>query len=155
MPLKDYQEIVSRLQKGLAKVFAQTPYILNLPDKAVACKVDPYYYIAFQPAFTQALARWSGMLPDTVMEALTKTGNLVTRPPEREHTLRLEVNWGGQPHEVEASFLAADFIDRALKFYAGLPAGLEVADIKILPGHKARLDELFTDKEPLKDFVYV
>lgn len=154
MPLKDYQEIVSRLQKGLAKAFVQTPYILNLPDRAVACKVDPYYYIAFQPAFTQALARWSGMHPETVLEALTKTGNLVTRPPERKHSVHLEVNWGGSPLEIEASFLAADFIDRALKFYAGLPAGLEVADLKIQPGHKQSLEELFTNKEPLKDFVY-
>ncbi|MDD4953070.1 MAG: hypothetical protein PHV85_11015 [Desulfovibrionaceae bacterium] len=154
MPLKDYQAIVSRLQQALGRAYAETPYILNVPGRSVACKLEPHYYLALQPAFCEALARWSGVMPATVVEALVKTGLIITRPPERRHLLDLEVSWGGESMKVGASFVDADFIDRALLLYGGLGHGLEVADLKIKASCRPRLEKFFENKDPLKDFVF-
>ncbi len=95
MPLKDYTEIGERLQQVLGKGFAEEPWILNMPGKSVACKIDQYYYVAVMPAFVEQLGRLGGMFPDQVTEALVKTGNFITKAPDRNPLLPLTVSWGG------------------------------------------------------------
>lgn len=155
MPLKDYQEIVTRLQKGLAQAWAEDPLVLNLPGRSVACKVEPDYYLALQPAFAEHLARWAGMLPGSAIEALVKTGLVITAKPERTHVIEVGVVFGGRRTVIRASFVDADFIDRALKLYAGQLAGLEVSDLRIQKEFRAQLDVLFKNKTPPREFAYI
>lgn len=155
MPLKDYQETVARLQKGLAQAYLDDPSILNVPGRSVACKVDPGYYVALQPLFDEALARWAAMLPRNVRDALVRTGNMITKAPEREAVLQVGLAWGGRHHVMRVSFIEADFIDRALRTYAGTATGLEVSELGIERGHKPMLEEFFEDKQGLQELAYV
>lgn len=146
MPLIDYTERIERLQRGLGRAFEAEPWILNLPGKSVACKLDQYYYLAVMPAFAEKLARYSGLLPESVVETLVRTGNLITRPPERDPVVTLGVTWGGKVYEITAAFVEADFIDRAIKVYGDMESGLNVSDLKIAAASKPSVDELFEGK---------
>lgn len=154
MPLKDYTEIVGSLQRALGKSFADEPWILNMPGKSVACKIDQYYYLAVMPAFVEQLARFGGMLPETVTEALVKTGNFITKAPERDPNVPLTVSWGGSPVTIKAAFVDADFIDRAVKTYGGLGTILNVSELKISQSDRERVEEFFTDKTPPQNLAY-
>ncbi|MES9994515.1 hypothetical protein [Desulfovibrio aminophilus] len=154
MSLTDYQDVLNRLQKALGQAHLADPLLLNVPGRSVACKVDPLYYLALQPAFVERLAKAAAMLPATVAEALVRTGNLITRAPERRHELTVPVVLGGRLLEVRASFVDADFIDRALRLYAGLPTGLEVSDLRIAGAFRSSLEPLFENKTPLRDLAF-
>lgn len=154
MPLKDYTEIVGKLQQAIGKAFAEEPWILNMPGKSVACKIDQYYYLAVMPAFVEQLARYGGMLPETVTEALVKTGNLITKAPERDPLLPLTVGWGSRPVTIKAAFVDADFIDRAVKTYGGLGSILNVSDLKISEDDRAKVEAFFEDKTPPQNLSY-
>jgi hypothetical protein len=155
MPLKDYQDIVTRLQKGLARAWAEDPLLLNLPGRSLACKIEPDYYLALQPAFVEHLARFAAVLPKSVTEALLKTGLLVSAPPERAHVLTVGVIFGGRRTAVRASFVDADFIDRALKLYAGQPAGLEISELRLQKECRAELAAFFKNKTPPRELAYL
>ncbi|MEF2145825.1 MAG: hypothetical protein V3573_10290 [Desulfovibrionaceae bacterium] len=148
MPLPDYHERVERMQKALARSCEADPALLNLPGRSVACKVDPLYYLVVQPLFNESLARWAGLLPRHVTETLVRTGMYISRGPEREHVLTLSVTWGGRWMNVRASFLDADFIDRALRLYAGAVRGLEVSELRVSSEDRERVERLFENKTP-------
>ncbi len=154
MPLKDFTGIIEKLQRALGKAFAEEPWTLNLPGRSVACKVDQYYYLAVMPAFVEQLGRIGGMFPDQVTEALVKTGNLITKGPERDPVLSLTVGWGGPTVTLRAVFVDADFIDRAVKIYGGVGSVLNVSELKISGGDKERLETFFEGKTPPQNLVY-
>lgn len=154
MPLPDYQSDVERLQRGLARAWLDDPTILNLPGTSLACKLDPLYYLAVQPSFSRTMGRLGGMFPDRAMDALVRTGLLITRPPERTRALSLAVVFGGRTLTVKASFLDADFVDRAVKLYGGAPTGLEVADLRITADCREDVETFFADKTPPGDVAY-
>lgn len=154
MPLRDYQETVARMQKGLAQAYLDDPSVLNIPGKSVACKVDPGYYVALQPLFDEALGRWAAMLPQNVREVLVRTGNMITRAPEREGVLKVGLTWGGKAHVMTVSFIEADFIDRALRTYAGFTSGLEVSELNIQGSCQPMLDDFFEGKQALQKLVF-
>lgn len=154
MPLKDYSEIAARLQQTLGKGFANEPWILNMPGKSIACKIDQYYYLAVMPAFTDQLGRLGGMFPDQVMEALVKTGNLITKGPDRDPLLPLTVSWGGRAVTIKAAFVDADFIDRAVKTYGNMSSALNVSELKISKEDKDKIEAFFKDKTPPQDLAY-
>ena len=154
MPLKDYSEIIERLQQVLGKGFANEPWLLNLPGKSSACKIDQYYYLAVMPGFLETLGRLGGMFPDQVREALVKTGNLITKGPDRDPLVPLTVSWGGRGVTVKGAFVDADFIDRAVKTYGGLSSVLSVSDLKISETDKERVEELFEGKTPPQSLAY-
>ncbi|BCS86776.1 hypothetical protein [Pseudodesulfovibrio sediminis] len=152
--LKNYTEVVERLQQTLGKGFAEEPWTLNLPGKSIACKIDQYYYLAVMPAFIERLGRMGGMFPDQVQEALVKTGNLITRAPERDPLLSLSVGWGGKGVTIKGAFVDADFIDRAVKTYGGLPSVLNVSDLKISEHEREKVEAFFEGKTPPQSLAY-
>lgn len=154
MPLKDYTANLDRLQKGLGRAFADEPWLLNVPGRSVACKIDHLYYLAVMPAFGEHLGRWAGMFPEQAVETLVRTGNLITRAPERDPLLRLHVGWGGRVYGIKAAFVDADFMDRALKTYGGLPSVLNVSDLKISSADRPAVEAFFADKTPPQKLVY-
>jgi hypothetical protein len=155
MPLPDYQDILTRLQQALGKAYRAEPGLLNIPGRSLACKVDPLYYLALEPAFAESLAKAAALLPATVVEALVRTGNYITRAPERRHEVDVEVVLHGRTLALHGSFVDADFIDRALRLYAGLPGGLEVADLRLAGRCRPLLEPLFENKTPLRDLAFV
>ncbi len=155
MPLKDYQDSLTRLQKGLAQAYRDSPQVLNIPGQSVACKVDPEYYLALEPIFTEILARWAVSFPEGVLETLTRTGNVVICKPLSTHVIPLTVGWAGKTFEVQAMFLLADFVDRALKLYAGVPAPLPVADLRILSDERKAVEAFFGDLTPPQGLAYL
>ncbi|MCM0753652.1 hypothetical protein M7784_00090 [Desulfovibrio aminophilus] len=154
MSLTDYQDALNRLQKALGRAYLDDPLLLNVPGRSVACKVDPQYYLALQPAFVERLAKGAALLPATAAEVLVRTGNLITRAPERQYELAVPVVLNGRVLEVRAAFVDADFVDRALRLYAGLASGLEVSDLRIAGAFRASLEPLFENKTPLRDLAF-
>lgn len=144
--LTDYQELVPRLQRALARAFVRAPWVLNMPGRSVACKIDPLYYLAPQPGFRESLARWTGVLPERVDEALVRTGNIITSPPERAPWLVLRVVYGGREQGLRASFLDADFVERALRLYAGMETGLPLSELHLAEASRDEVVRLFADK---------
>ncbi len=142
MSLPDYQERVVRLQMGLARAWFKEPTLLNVPGHSIACKLDPNYYLAAQPFFDQELGRIAGMFPDQVVEALVKTGLLITQPPQREHVHSVTIAYSGSSITMPASFVDAEFIDGALRLY-GNASGLEVADLCLDSTSRQLVEQLF------------
>jgi len=155
MPLKDYQDALTRLQKGLAQAYRDSPQVLNLPGQSVACKVDPDYYLALEPVFTEILSRWAVSFPEAVLETLSHTGNAIVCKPLSTHIIPLSVTWDGRDFEVQAMFLQADFVDRALKLYAGVPAPLPVSDLRIRTDDRAAVEAFFGPSTPPKALAYL
>lgn len=154
MPLSDYADTLSRLQQGLGRGFSEEPWILNMPGKSIACKIDQYYYLAVMPAFVDQLARLGGTFPDVVLKALVKTGNFITHPSNRDPLLPLTVSWGGRPVTLKAAFVDADFIDRAVKTYGGMSSVLNVSELKISAADKDKVDVFFEGKTPPQKLAY-
>jgi hypothetical protein len=154
MQLKDYTDNIERLQKTLGKAFANEPWILNMPGKSVACKIDHLYYLAIMPAFVEQLGRSGGLFPDHVLESLIKTGNMITKAPQRDPLLSLTVGWGTRPVTIKAAFVDADFIDRGVKIYGGMSSVLNVSELKISSADKQKIEVFFEGKTPPQDLVY-
>ena len=154
MALADYTASVDHLQKALGKAFAAEPWLLNMPGRSVACKIDQYYYLAVMPGFLEALGRLGGMFPDQVLETLVRTGNLITRAPDRDPRIPLTVSWGARSVTLSGAFVDADFIDRAVKTYGCLGCILNVSDLKISSADRPRVEALFQDKTPPQGLAY-
>ncbi len=154
MPLTDYQEIATKLQKGLGDAFREEPWLLNLPGKSIACKIDQYYYVALMPAFLDKLAEWAGVSRGLAAQALVKTGNLITKGPERNPMLRLGLCWDGQVYDMKSAFVDADFIDRALRFYGGMETPLNVSELKISSHFRDKVETLFENKTAPQGLAY-
>ena len=155
MPLKDYQESLTRLQKGLASGYQQSPNVLNVPGQALACKIDPDYYLALEPIFTEILARWAVSFPQGVLETLVHTGSLVFCHAMNTHIIPLTLNWEGRDYEVQAAFLKADFVDRALKLYAAVAEPLPVSELRIREDERKAVEAFFGDKTPPGSVAYL
>lgn len=154
MPLTNHGDVVLHLQKCLGQAFRESPLLLNLPGRSLACKVDPSYYLAVEPAFTETLARLSVRLPARVREALVRTGNIVSLPPRREWLLKLGVAVSGGHGKIKGCFVVAEFIDRALILHGGRTTGLEVSDLRLERRYKTPLEKFFAGKTPLHDMAF-
>ena len=106
------------------------------------------------PGFLETLGRLGGVFPDQVREALVKTGNLITKAPDRDPLFSLTVSWGGRSVTVQGAFVDADFIDRAVKTYGGMGSVLSVSELKISEHDKARVEEFFEGKTPPQALAY-
>jgi len=155
MPIKDHQDALTRLQKGLAGGYQHSPQVINTPGQSLVCKVDPDYYLALEPIFTEILARWAVSFPQSVLETLVHTGNLVFCKPMGTHVIPLTLTWDGRDFEVQAAFLQADFVDRALKLYAGQLQPLPVSELRIRAGERAAVEAFFGEKTPPGAVAYL
>jgi len=155
MPLKDYQESLTRLQKGMAQAYRDAPHVLNVPGQSVACKVDPNYYLALEPVFTEVMARWSVSFPDGVLETLAHTGSLVMCRTLTTHIIPITVTWGGRDYEIQAAFLLADFVDRALKLYAAAVEPLPVSGLRIRADERQAVEAFFAGLTPPGDMAFL
>lgn len=156
MPLTDYAEILDRLQKSLAARYVQSPELLNAPGRSLADKIDQNYYLCVEPLFTTNMAKLSGVFPETVVETMTRTGNIITRPGDRAYTLDLEVAWdeGRKILPVQACFVLADFVERALALYAEA-AKPTLSDLRIPARERANVEAFFQGKTPPSKWVYL
>lgn len=155
MPLTDYQDALTRLQKGLASAWRETPEVLNVPGQSLLCKVDPDYYLALEPIFSEIMARWAVSFPQGVLDTLRHTGNLAFCKPMNTHVIPLTVTWDGQDYEVHAAFVTAEFVDRALRLYAGAEGPLPVSGLRIRTDERAALEAFFGGLTPPDDVAYL
>lgn len=152
----DYAQSLERLEKALGENFKHSSYILGVPGTSLALKVDPFYYLAIQPGFTKYLARWAGMFPDKAALALVKTGNMLSDVSHTVYTTPVAVFAEGasEATTVGASFILADFIDKALIMHGGQTAPLPVSGLKIVAAERLKLDFLFQGKTPLQALAF-
>ncbi|BBD06835.1 hypothetical protein [Desulfovibrio ferrophilus] len=145
--MKNYTEILDRLQKGLGKAYLESPLILGVPGVSVAVKIDPHYYLCVMPAFLSRLAELSGMFPDTAEQALIRTGSLITGV-HGSHLTQVTVVWGSPPisRRVNASFVLAEFVDRALRLYGNQLTPMSVADLRITTDDQEAVAKFFDTK---------
>lgn len=155
MSLQDYKNRVDRLQKGLGKAFAENPFILNIPGKSIALKMDPYYYVAFEPAFTENLSKFGVMLQKNVRDTLVRTGNLVTDPETRNPIIKIRMKWNDRSYAMSVCFVESGFIDQALKIYGGVKEEIGLSEIRILASERERLEKFFGDRTLLKSVAFV
>lgn len=154
----DYADIVNALQKSLAEAFAGNPALLNEPGLSLACKIDPFYYLAIYPGFRDFFVTRCGLGPAKVEEALIKTGDLLTNKPERAPSLRVKVLWSARPGvlrraELEAAFVHASFIDHALRLYAKANPP-SVSELRLAVEERGRVERFLTGKTLPLDMVY-
>lgn len=154
MPMQNHAETVERLQRALGKGVSQSPWLINLPGRSIACKIDQYYYLAIMPAFVEQLARLGGMFPDQVESALIFSGNFITKAPERTPTIPLTVSWGGPTMKLKAAFVEAEFIDRGIKTYSDLGMVPSVSELKISSADKESVEAFFEGKTPPQRLAY-
>jgi hypothetical protein len=153
----DYSESLERLEKALGGQYAVSPHILGTPGTSLACKVDPFHYLAIQPGFIKYLSRFAGMFQEKVLATLVKTGSMLTAGPGHEvHQVSLRVfeEGGSRIVPVTASFLPASFVDRALALHAGLESPPPVSRLRILLDDRPLTLPLFAGKTPLADVAF-
>jgi hypothetical protein len=155
MTMTDYQTTLTRMQKALADAYKSSPHVLNVPGQSVACKVDPEYYLALEPIFTEIMSRWAVTFPDNILNTLSHTGNIVINPIMNTHIIPLSVSWDGRDFEVQAAFIPAEFVERALKLYAGISDPLPVSDLRIKADERAAVDAFFEGKTAPSGVAYV
>ncbi len=154
MTVTDHGEFVLGLQKVLGQAFQEHPEILNIAGRSLACKIDPNYYLAVEPAFTRTLAQAVVKLPSKVRDALIRTGNILTLGPKKDWIFNLGVCARGGKGQIKACFLNAEFIDRALILHGGRTTGLEVSDLRIQRRYQEAMEKLFAGKALLHDMAF-
>jgi len=152
----DYTQSLERLERALGEHYQGSSYILGVPGTSLALKVDPFYYLAIQPGFIKYLARWAGMFPERAAQTLLKTGNMLSDAGHTIYTTPVRVYAEGtsETSTVGASFILANFIDKALAMYGGVTDPLPVSGLKIVAGERPRLDFLFQGKTPLQALAF-
>ena len=152
----DYGESLERLARALGERYQHSGYILGVPGTSLALKVDPFYYLAIQPGFIKYLSRWAGMFPDRAALALLKTGNMLSDVSHTVYTTPVAVyaEGSGEANTVGASFVLADFIDKALAMHGGQAATPPVSGLKIVASERPKLDFLFQGKTPLQALAF-
>ena len=151
----NYSEILYEMEKRLGQNYQTDPNILNRPGSSLACKVDPFYYLALYPTFIITLAKWCKIKPDIIKDTLIRTGNLLISNQE-EYVLSLSVKWTQdmQPVKINGVFVLADFIDNSLKIYARKRDILSVSDLKIVEKEKTKVDKFLQNKTTLNEVAY-
>lgn len=155
MAVSDYQDRITRLQRGLGKAFADEPFILNIPGKSIAFKIDPYYYVAVEPAFTNKLSSSSPMSRDNVRDTLVRTGNIVSSPGSLNPLIKISLEWDSRIYKLNVCFVESAFIDQALRIYGGAIGDIGLADIHIPLGHREMINAFFGERTKLENIAFV
>ncbi|THB70068.1 MAG: hypothetical protein D6E12_03405 [Desulfovibrio sp.] len=151
----DFSRAVDILQRELAARYSLDPSLLNSPGHSVACKIDPYYYLAMFPGFTRRLDSWRLLGGGSSLDVLVKTGNLVTGAPGRQKNLELRVVWaeGARQAEITACFLHSGFVDRAMALYGN---GQEppISTLRIHENDRTKVRAYLAGKTQVADLAY-
>ena len=152
----DYAEIVDQVQRGLGKRYAQNPDILNVPGVSIACKIDPYYYLAAYRGSLLQLATWCLVLPDKLESALIRTASLVTRASDRCPSIILDTVWGeGRSRaRIKGCFLDAEFVDRALMLYGGRTDPLPLSGLALSGRYREKVVRFLEGKTPVQQLAF-
>jgi hypothetical protein len=154
--LDDYNELVEKMQRELAQRYFLSPDLFNEPGRSLACKIDPFYYLAVRPAFMERMGKWLKLEPAKVEEALIRTGNMVTCSENRQLLLKTIVLWneGASRTAIDACLLDADFVDRALILYAGAEESLPVSDLKIAASERSKMERFLAGKTFIQGLAF-
>lgn len=155
--LTDYSQIISLVQKGLAKSYEQHQELINIPGKSIALKLDENYYLILYPSFIEHVCKICGVLPKTLLDTLIKTGNLIVDPVTRDFVRLVEVKWkmDMNPLKIKVGFLTSSFVDNAFKLFGTtIKDPLPTCELKISKRSKPNIDPLFTNKTPLNLTVF-
>ncbi len=157
MAMVDYSDLVLNLQRRIGEHFSHNPDILNIPGRSMACRVDEHYYLALEPMLVKKLSQWGAIIPSRVVEALLKTGNLISHPSDREHVIQLRATWEGLGKfvRIQACFVLAEFMDRGLKIYAGQIRPLPLSPLYVHSQDRSLVEEFFGNKTPPASWIYV
>jgi hypothetical protein len=149
--LVDYADILTRIERGLGRSYAEFPTILNVPGASAALKLDPYYYLALRPLFFELLGKWAAVPPTRVEETLIRTGNLVLGPGKTRYPRPLAAfeESTGTRLQLTADFVPAACIDRAVVLYGGSPGPLPVSGLRLIAAQREALDAFFAETTPL------
>ncbi len=147
----DYSELVNLLQKELGLRCSRSPGLLNVPGRSMACKLDPYYYLALHPGFVELLGKWAGRGSEVITEALVKTGVFATKPPERAPSIPLTLVWadGSVRRKLDVSFLDAAWVERGLAMYSGAQSP-PISGLCIAKEERSAVDEFLENKTPVQ-----
>ncbi len=152
----DYQEILKNIERSLATHVKTTPTLLNTPGMSIALKLDPFYYIVLHEPCIRLLSKWCAIKPENIETALVKTGVMILNSDRTQHTISIPVyeEGLGRVLTVNASFITAEFIDKALIFNGAAREGLPVSRMKIVLSEKERLNAFFEGKTPLQGLAF-
>lgn len=149
----DYSQVVNDLQRELAQRAAEDPRLFNVPGVSLACRIDPWYFVGPHPGLVERMASWRSLRPVKVREALVRTGDLVTAPPERKVSLTLGLTWAAQRATMEVCFLHASFVDRALALY-GRSEPPPVSPLRIAAEDRGRVEAFLAGKTMVESLAF-
>lgn len=155
--IDDHAERTDRLQRALAEAWLQRPEILNVPGRSLACKIDPFYYLALHPGFLDFLAKAGGMFRRNVAAALVRTGNLLTAPRDKSPAIRLHLLWGDageQNGRLDVNFIHNSFIDRGLKLYARREEELPISGLRVHASERETVARFLEGKTELQALAF-
>ncbi|MFZ5810422.1 MAG: hypothetical protein ACOY4F_00085 [Thermodesulfobacteriota bacterium] len=152
----DYAEILPRIEKALGERHRVNPDLFNVPGSSLACKVDPFLYVALRPAFVAFAAKWAGVSHAVAEETLMRTGNLLLGPDRARLGGPLDVlaDDSGRVMRLTVDFIPAEFIDRAVVLYGGEPGPLPVSRLRVHIREKERLAAFFAGRTPIMDLAF-
>jgi hypothetical protein len=154
--LVDFSEILTRLEQALGRHYRLSPALLNLPGVSVALKLDPFYYLALRPSFSELLGKWAGVTPEKAEETLVRTGNLVVGPGRTRYPEPLAVFEEGATTvlRLTADFVPAPWLDRVLLRHGGATAPLAVSGLRLVADQRPALEAFFTGMTPLAALAF-
>jgi hypothetical protein len=156
MAIKDYAHILDRIQRGIGRAYSEDSDAFNIPGRSAAVKIDAHYYLAAWPGARNALARMAGYPPETLADALRRSGNLIAGP-EGEISLSIRVNWRRPPRwqRLNSAFILAVFIEGALKIYGGKMEPLPLSSLRIHRDDREDVMRFFTGKTPPSETAFI
>lgn len=154
--MKDYYTILDQIKKQIGTMYLQDHSILNNPGRSLACKLDPFYYLAPLPLFFNVLSHWSGHLPQTIKKTLLITGNIVSSGKNKEFCLTLDLKPSlHQPIQtLTCCFVLADFIDSSLKIYGLQQTIPPVSELKLMDYEREKVKKFLATKTDLQDLAF-
>ena len=149
--MDDYNSIIENVQTEVGRNYLGSPDMLNIPGRSLACKIDPFYYLAMPRALMDCLGGWTGILPDKICTALIRTGNMLSSEKDRNYIVSLKLIYpGSHPgRPVDCCLLDAGFMDRSLAIYAGRSEPLPVSSLRIHLSDKDKMDTFLNGKTNL------
>ncbi len=156
--IEDHAGRVDRLQRSLAAAWLERPELLNQPGAALACKIDPHYFLGLHPGFMEFLAKSAGMFQKNVRQSLLRTGNLLAHAESGEESIMLNVLWeeSGKVRRARLAscFIHNSFIDRALLLYGRQGQEMPVSSLAIAGEDETKAQAFLQGRTQLQGMAF-